>query len=369
MTPQSKPNTDDIRIKEIKELVPPAHVFREYPVSSRAASTTFNARQTIHRILHGADDRLLVVIGPCSIHDTQAALEYAAKLQPLRDALAGELLVVMRVYFEKPRTTVGWKGLINDPDLEAGTGQLVFAGGVQITSGFSRLHGLSDIKFEDAERFFAVTDEGLLVRGRVELDAAGRLAGVAGLQVRPLVDPDGAPLIPKYLADAEGLALMPNGELLVSFERLHRVWRYDRDGRWLGERVIPDFPFTENEGMEGIAWAAGDAFWAAGENGGLWWCEPEACAIHDDPPEATPTDADLRLTSLTQAIDGERWRYELSRSYNSTTNTNVIAIQRRESARCVYPCILGRWIPTIFTAPATVDNFEGIAAVDRKIVV
>ena len=254
---------------------------------------------------------------------------------------------------------------INDPDLEAGTGQLVFAGGVQITSGFSRLHGLSDIKFEDAERFFAVTDEGLLVRGRLELDGAGRLIGVAGMQVRPLVDPDGAPLIPKYLADAEGLALMPNGELLVSFERLHRVWRYDRDGRWLGERHIPDFAFTENEGMEGIAWAAGDAFWAAGENGGLWWCEPEACAIHDDPPEATPTDADLRLTSLTQTIDGERWRYELSRSYNSTTNTNVIAIQRRESARCVYPCILGRWIPTIFTAPATVDNFEGIAAVRR----
>ena len=73
---------------------------------------------TSPRLLRGEDDRLLVVIGPCSIHDTQAALEYAAKLQPLRDALAGELLVVMRVYFEKPRTTVGWKGLINDPHLD-----------------------------------------------------------------------------------------------------------------------------------------------------------------------------------------------------------------------------------------------------------
>lgn len=255
--------------------------------------------------------------------------------------------------------------LINDPDLEAGTGQLVFAGGVQITSGFNRLHGLSDIKFEDAERFFAVTDEGLLVRGRVELDGAGRLIGVAGMQVRPLVDPDGAPLIPKYLADAEGLALMPNGELLVSFERDHRVWRYDREGRWLGERVIPDFPFTENDGMEGIAWAAGDAFWAAGEDGGLWWCEPESCAIHDDPPEQRPGDSDLRLTSLTQTVEGQRWRYELRRSYNATTNTNVISIERREAARCFYPCILGRHIPTTFTAPATVDNFEGIAAVRR----
>ncbi|MDP3440242.1 MAG: 3-deoxy-7-phosphoheptulonate synthase, partial [Azonexus sp.] len=80
MTPQSKPNTDDLRIKEIKELVPPAHIFREYPVSSRAAETAFAARQAIHRILHGADDRLLVVIGPCSIHDYDAAMEYAKKL-------------------------------------------------------------------------------------------------------------------------------------------------------------------------------------------------------------------------------------------------------------------------------------------------
>lgn len=254
---------------------------------------------------------------------------------------------------------------INDADLEAGTGQLRYAGGVEITSDFSRLHGLSDIKFDDPESFWSVTDEGLLVRGRVQLDAAGRLVGVEGVQVRPLNDPDGQPLLPKVLADAESLALMPSGEILVGFERLHRVWRYDREGRWLGERVIPDFAFTENEGLEGIAWAAGDAFWAAGEDGGLWWCEPDACAIHDDLPEQRPADADLRLTSLTQTIEGNRWRYELRRSYDSTTNTNVIAIERREAARCHYPCILGRHIPTRFTSPATVDNFEGIAAVRR----
>jgi 3-deoxy-7-phosphoheptulonate synthase len=118
MTLQSKPNTDDVRIKEIKELVPPAHVFREFPVSARAAQTTYNARQAIHRILHGADDRLLVVIGPCSIHDFDTALAYAAKLKPEMDRHADDLLVVMRVYFEKPRTTVGWKGLINDPRLD-----------------------------------------------------------------------------------------------------------------------------------------------------------------------------------------------------------------------------------------------------------
>ena len=115
---QSKPNTDDVRIREIKELVPPAHVFREFPVGVRAAQTTYNARQTIHRALHGADDRLLTVIGPCSIHDVGSALDYARKLKKEAERFAADLIVVMRVYFEKPRTTVGWKGLINDPRLD-----------------------------------------------------------------------------------------------------------------------------------------------------------------------------------------------------------------------------------------------------------
>jgi len=118
MTLQSKPNTDDVRIREIKELVPPAHVFREFPVGVRAALTTYNARQNIHRILHGADNRLLVVVGPCSIHDVDSAIEYATRLQKEAARFENDLLIVMRVYFEKPRTTVGWKGLINDPRLD-----------------------------------------------------------------------------------------------------------------------------------------------------------------------------------------------------------------------------------------------------------
>lgn len=118
MTLQSKPNTDDVRIREIKELVPPAHVFREFPVGVRAALTTYNARQNIHRILHGADNRLLVVVGPCSIHDVDSAVEYATRLQKEVPRFENDLLIVMRVYFEKPRTTVGWKGLINDPRLD-----------------------------------------------------------------------------------------------------------------------------------------------------------------------------------------------------------------------------------------------------------
>lgn len=110
--------TDDLRIKEIKELAPPAHLLRELALSESGASTTYEARQAIHRILHGADDRLLVIMGPCSVHDVKAAKEYAAKLLEAKKRLAADLLVVMRVYFEKPRTTVGWKGLINDPNLD-----------------------------------------------------------------------------------------------------------------------------------------------------------------------------------------------------------------------------------------------------------
>lgn len=109
---------DDLRITEINELLPPVALLEKYPATDRAASTVCAARSAIHKILKGNDDRLLVVVGPCSIHDPEAALEYAGRLIKLRDSLSGELEVVMRVYFEKPRTTVGWKGLINDPQMD-----------------------------------------------------------------------------------------------------------------------------------------------------------------------------------------------------------------------------------------------------------
>ncbi len=109
---------DDTRIRDIMELAPPAHLLRESPASEIAARTTYEARAAIHRVLHGADDRLLVVVGPCSIHDYDAAIDYATRLAAVRRELCSELIIVMRVYFEKPRTTVGWKGLINDPRLD-----------------------------------------------------------------------------------------------------------------------------------------------------------------------------------------------------------------------------------------------------------
>jgi 3-deoxy-7-phosphoheptulonate synthase len=125
--------TDDLRIREIKELSPPSHLLREFPLSENASTVVSATRQQIHNILRNDDDRLLVIVGPCSIHDPKAAIDYATRLKSLKEKYASELLIVMRVYFEKPRTTVGWKGLINDPHLD---------GTFQINEGLRLARGL-----------------------------------------------------------------------------------------------------------------------------------------------------------------------------------------------------------------------------------
>jgi 3-deoxy-7-phosphoheptulonate synthase len=112
-------NTDNLRIRSTKTVSAPYQVHEECPITETVAQTTLAARRDIHNILTGEDDRLLAVVGPCSIHDPVAAQEYAGLLKAAKDELRNELLIVMRVYFEKPRTTVGWKGLINDPDIDS----------------------------------------------------------------------------------------------------------------------------------------------------------------------------------------------------------------------------------------------------------
>jgi 3-deoxy-7-phosphoheptulonate synthase len=112
-------NTDDLRIQELKELTPPSELMKVLSCTEKAAETTYTTRNQLHRILHAHDDRLMVIIGPCSVHDPKAALEYAELLLEQRARFATELEIVMRVYFEKPRTTVGWKGLINDPYMDS----------------------------------------------------------------------------------------------------------------------------------------------------------------------------------------------------------------------------------------------------------
>ena len=109
--------TDDVRIREIEEVIAPKRIIDEIPVSEEVSKLVVDTRENIRKIIHGLDDRLLLIVGPCSIHDPEAAIDYATRLLTERDKYKDSLELIMRVYFEKPRTTVGWKGLINDPDL------------------------------------------------------------------------------------------------------------------------------------------------------------------------------------------------------------------------------------------------------------
>lgn len=127
--------TDDLRIDQVRPLIPPAIVMEEIPASDKHAATTAQAREAAERIVTGEDDRLLVVVGPCSVHDPKAGLEYAQKLKNVSDRLSGDLHIIMRTYFEKPRTTVGWKGLINDPNLD---GSFAINQGVRVARSFLR---------------------------------------------------------------------------------------------------------------------------------------------------------------------------------------------------------------------------------------
>jgi 3-deoxy-7-phosphoheptulonate synthase len=113
------PHTDDVRISSFETLATPAQLIEDLPISTEVSEVVAEARTRLHEIIHGTDKRLAVMIGPCSIHDAEAAMDYARRLRPLREELGDALEIVMRVYFEKPRTTIGWKGLINDPDLDA----------------------------------------------------------------------------------------------------------------------------------------------------------------------------------------------------------------------------------------------------------
>ena len=125
--------TDDLRIRQLKPLIPPAILLEELPITEQVSTLVARTRQEIADVLHGRDDRLLAVIGPCSIHDPVAGVDYARRLAAVARRLRDEVVVVMRVYFEKPRTTVGWKGLINDPHLD---GSFAINEGLRLARGF-----------------------------------------------------------------------------------------------------------------------------------------------------------------------------------------------------------------------------------------
>ena len=143
-----KPATDDVRIDELRPLIPPAILMEEIAVNEEGISKIAAARNEISAILHGQDDRLVVIAGPCSIHDPKAALEYAGLLKEAATKFADDLMIVMRTYFEKPRTTVGWKGLINDPNLD---GSFDINHGLRIARGL--LRDLADMGLPSGTEF------------------------------------------------------------------------------------------------------------------------------------------------------------------------------------------------------------------------
>jgi len=231
-----------------------------------------------------------------------------------------------------------------------------FAGGVELVlEDGSPLHSLSDLKLLDARAFVSVSDAGDLVRGRLRLDAAGRLTGVEALGVRRLTLMDGAPITEKTDGDAEGLAINVHGDLLVSFERVHRIWNYGdprRPGRLPVAVRSPEMVFPLNEGMEGIA--AGPGGWrVSGESGGVWDCTAAHCVVVVAPGQPL-SDGDYRITGMDRDPSGEGW-FVVQRSYRPPADA------RSQVRRMAEDGTLG---PTLIELklPGTTDNFEGIAA-------
>lgn len=234
-----------------------------------------------------------------------------------------------------------------------------FAGGVELLlAEGSPLHSLSDLKLLDATAFISVTDAGDLVRGRLRLDPRGRLLGVEGLELRRLTLRDGAPIVEKVDGDAEGLAIDAGGDLLVSFERDHRIWNYGdpRNPTTLPSSVrMPETPFSLNDGMEGIA--AGPGGWrVSGESGGVWDCTAAGCDVVVAPSQPL-TDRDFRITGMDRDPSGG-W-FVLERSYRPPADVRA-RVRRMAADGMPGPVLIE------LKLPGTTDNFEGIAAIARE---
>lgn len=237
-----------------------------------------------------------------------------------------------------------------------------FAGGVEIVADVgSPLHGLSDLKLTGDGGFVAVSDYGDLVRGALRLDGRGRLVGVDRLAVRRLTLEDGSPIVDKSDGDAEGLALAASGDLLVSFERRHRIWNYGPLSALRAPRAVaaPDADFPENEGMEGLAaGSTGRGGWrAAGEGGGVWDCVAPGCRMVAAPPAQPLRDGDYRLTGLDRDPAGDGWLM-VERRYAPPFDMRG-RVRRLDRDGAVGPVLIA------LKLPGTTDNFEGVAAERR----
>lgn len=236
-----------------------------------------------------------------------------------------------------------------------------FSGGLElVASADSPLHSLSDLKLIDGSTFLSVSDNGLLVRGRLHLDRAGRLSQVGELTVRPLADDSGQPLVERSQRDAEGLAVLESGELLVAFERNHRIWSYgpaNQPGQRPTPVAQPDYAFPNNDGMEALAAAAGGGWRVAGESGGVWDCRTQGCTLAVPPPDSPLRDSDYRITGLDRDPLGSGW-FVIQRSFSPPLDARA-RVRRMSADGSLGPVLIE------LKLPGTTDNFEGIAAVSH----
>jgi hypothetical protein len=250
---------------------------------------------------------------------------------------------------------LGLPGAVLAPDVR-------FAGGVEIVAGLgSPLHGLSDLKLTGDGDFVAVSDAGDLVRGVLRLDAQGRLVGVDRLASRRLTLENGQPIADKIDGDAEGLALTRSGDLLISFERHHRIWNYGPLSALRSPTPVssPDAAFPDNEGMEGLAALPGQAegWRALAESGGVWDCTADRCRTVVPPPVEAPKDSDYRPTGLDRDPSGGGW-FMVERRYSPP-------FDMRGRVRRLAPDGTPGPILIELKLPGTTDNFEGVAAQRR----
>lgn len=233
-----------------------------------------------------------------------------------------------------------------------------FAGGIELVADHaSPLHSLSDFKLTK-DGFISVSDAGDLVRGRIRFGHDGRLVGLDGLAFRRLTLMTGEPIVEKVDGDAEGLLITETGDLLVSFERDHRIWNYGAPDRPLDQpqRVAsPDHAFPRNDGMEGISTRPG-GWRVTGESGGVWDCAAAGCVVVTPPPETPLADSDYRITGMDRDPDGGF--VVVQRSYTPPIDARA-RVRRMDASGALGPVLIE------LRLPSTTDNFEGIA-VERR---
>lgn len=268
-----------------------------------------------------------------------------------------------------PRDAAGWTAVgVSTSAVGLGLpGGAVLADGVRFAGGLnvvvdptSPFRSLSDLKLTGNGSFVTVTDAGDLALASLRLDRDGRLVGLDNPRLRRLTDLDGQPVADKVQGDAEGLILTPSGDLLVSFERDHRIWNYGPLTALTTPRPVasPDYAFALNDGMEGVAAAPGGGWRVTGESGGVWDCAPAGgCLTVVAPPQPLLQDGDYRITGMDRDPAGDGW-FVVQRRYTPPIDARA-RVRRMAPDGALGPVLIE------LKLPGTTDNFEGVAAETR----